>query len=372
MERREGEDRCAAIDVARAMGLALVYYGHFVEQVMYLKNPAAAVHYKWIYSFHMVLFFVLSGWVRGARPDHTPASAFIKGTLASRLVPYLFFSVVVAVLSLVIPGWFPIVDLSTARGYVLAAVSTGLGFPLFNVPLWFVACLVSVECVHRLLRGFLDSGRRIALTALLCYIGGYALNAEYFFFGQNANFWMLHEVPVVYAFYLMGVLLGRGRAMRSLAPGFAVAIGLAALIAVHMTFDLNQGPFRYLQAVIILLSGHGHFLWFPATALAGTAMVLAFGRALQSVPVLAFMGRNALILLGMNGVFYHFVNAPLAAWTVANLPGDGWTVFAVSALVTAVSLFLCLPVIMGLNRAVPQLVGKPRQPGLFFGPLLRA
>jgi acyltransferase len=372
MQRREGEDRCAAIDVARALGLGLVYYGHFVEQVMYLKNPAAAVHYKWIYSFHMVLFFVLSGWVRGARSDGATPLAFIKATLASRLVPYLFFSLVVAVLSLAVPGWFPIVDLSTPKGYFMAAVSTGLGFPLFNVPLWFVACLISVECVHRLLRGFLDSGRRIALTALACYIGGYALNAEYFFFGQNANFWMLHEVPVVYAFYLMGVLLGRSRAVQSLAPGFALAVGLAGLAVVHMTYDLNQGPFRYLQAVIILLSGHGHFLWFPATALAGTAMVLAFGRTLQSVPSLVFMGRNALILLGMNGVFYHFVNAPLALWAVANLPGDGWTVFAVSALVASGSLLLCLPVILVLNRAVPQLVGKPRQAGLFFGPILRA
>jgi acyltransferase len=30
----------------------------------------------------------------------------------------------------------------------------------------------------------------------------------------------------------------------------------------------------------------------------------------------------------MNGVFYHFVNAPLAAWSVAHLPVDGWSVFA--------------------------------------------
>ena len=75
--------RLDAVDVARALGLVLVYYGHFIEQVMYLKNPAAAVHYKWIYSFHMILFFVLSGWVRGARPDVKPPRAFIRSTAAS-------------------------------------------------------------------------------------------------------------------------------------------------------------------------------------------------------------------------------------------------------------------------------------------------
>lgn len=363
--------RLGAIDAARALGLMLVYYGHFVEQVMYLDNPVAAVHYKWIYSFHMILFFVLSGWVRGARPTSPPAGKFARATLAGRIVPYLFFSLVTAVLSLVFSGWFPMLDLTSPAGYLQAAAATAMGFPLFNVPLWFVACLVSVECLHRLLQGWLDTAPRMVAAALICYVGGYALNEQYFFFGQNKSFWLLHEVPVVYAFYLAGVLLGRAGLVERVSVKAAAAVFLISLIAVQLTFDLNQGPFRYLQAVVILLSGHGHFLWFPFTALAGTACVVALGRVLGNVAPLAFFGRNALIVLGMNGVFYHFVNAPLAAWCVAHLPADGWSVFAASALVTALSFALCLPVILVLNRAVPQLVGKPRQAGGFFGPLLR-
>lgn len=363
--------RQAAIDVARALGLLLVYYGHFVEQIMYLKNPAAAVHYKWIYSFHMILFFILSGWVKGARPSAPPAMKFVQSTLASRIVPYLFFSIVLAALSLVLTGWFPMLDLSSAQGYFQAAVSTVMGFPLFNVPLWFVACLVSVECLHRLLQAYLDSTVRIIAVAVVCYIGGYLLNEHYFFFGQNMSFWLLHEVPVVYAFYLVGVLLGRGGLPGCISPAAGVAIFALALVAVHFTYDLNQGPFRYLQAVIILLSGHGHFLWFPFTALAGSVMILALGRVLHNVSLLAFCGRNAIILLGLNGVFYHFINVPVAAWSVTNLPPDGWSVFFVSALVTLASFGLSLPVILGLNIALPQLVGKPRTAGRFFGPLIK-
>jgi acyltransferase len=361
--------RLDPIDVARALGLLLVYYGHFVEQVMYLKVPVAASHYKWIYSFHMILFFVLSGWIKGARSTMPPAGKFARAILAGRIVPYLFFSGVTAILSLVYSGWFPMLDLANGSGYFQAAVATAMGFPLFNVPLWFVACLVSVECLHRVLQGYLDSAPRIVLAALVCYVGGYALNEQYFFFGQNRSFWLLHEVPVVYAFYLAGVLFGRTRL-----PGrvtVAVAVVMVSLAAVQFTYDLNLGPFRYLQAVVILLSGHGHFLWFPFTALAGTALVLALGRVLHRVSLLAFFGRNALILLGLNGVFYHFVNPPVAAWCVANLAADGWTIFCVSALVTLGSFGLCLPVIHTLNFAIPQLVGKPRLSGLFFGPLLR-
>lgn len=366
-----GEGRLEAIDAARALGLVLVYYGHFVEQIMYLKNPAAALQYKWIYSFHMILFFVLSGWVRGARPSLAPPRAFVASTLAGRVVPYLFFSLVMAVLSWPLPGWFPIVDLSTPAGYVQATAATFMGLPLFIVPMWFVACLVGVECLHRLLSGFLDGPVRILVAVLVLYVGGYALNERYFFFGLGKNFWLLHEVPVVYAFYLVGVQLGRMRVLERAGNVAAVGLFLAMLAAVQLTFDLNQGPFRYLQAVVILLSGHGHFLWFPFTALAGSFMVLALGRVFQGVPLLTFMGRNALILLAVNGVFYHFVNKPLAAWCVSVFPGNGMTVFLVSAVVTVASLAAAIPVIHGLNRAVPQLVGKPRQAGMLFGPLLR-
>jgi acyltransferase len=359
------------IDVARALGLLLVYYGHFVEQVMYLKVPVAAVHYKWIYSFHMILFFILSGWIKGARPTMAPAGTFARATLAGRIAPYLFFSAVTAILSLVFSGWFPMLDLTSASGYLQAAMATAMGFPLFNVPLWFVACLVSVECLHRVLQGYLDSTPRIVLAALVFYVCGFALNEQYFFFGQNRSFWLLHEVPVVYAFYLLGVLLGRTRLSGRVCVGGAAIVVLVSLAAVHFTFDLNQGPFRYLQAVVILLSGHGHFLWFPFTALAGTALIVALGRVFENVSLLAFYGRNALILLGMNGVFYHFVNAPVAAWSVAHLPVDGWSVFAFSALVTVGSFALCLPVIHALNALVPQFVGKPRAAGRFFGPLIR-
>jgi len=138
-----------------------------------------------------------------------------------------------------------------------------------------------------------------------------------------------------------------------------------------LTFDLNQGPFRYLQAVVILLSGHGHVLWFPFTALAGSLMVLALGSVLRGLPWLAFLGQNGLILLGMNGFFYHFVNKPLAAWSAGMLPGSGLAVFLTGLSVTIVSIAACVPVIFVLNRAVPQLVGKPRQTGLFFGPFLK-
>ena len=42
--------RVGFIDMARFYAMALVFYGHFIEEFMLLKNPAGAAQYKFIYS----------------------------------------------------------------------------------------------------------------------------------------------------------------------------------------------------------------------------------------------------------------------------------------------------------------------------------
>jgi acyltransferase len=41
-------NRIRVIDIARFYAIALVFYGHFIEEFMLLKNPAAAGQYKFI------------------------------------------------------------------------------------------------------------------------------------------------------------------------------------------------------------------------------------------------------------------------------------------------------------------------------------
>ncbi len=59
MQRELTSSRILTLDIARFYAMALVFYGHFIERVMYLHNATAALQYKFIYSFHMVAFL---GW----------------------------------------------------------------------------------------------------------------------------------------------------------------------------------------------------------------------------------------------------------------------------------------------------------------------
>lgn len=350
--------RLKSVDAARFIGIVLVFFGHLVEQVMYLENPAAAAQYKWVYSFHMPLFFLLAGTVFSDLKVRTGLGAFLKRRWSSRLVPYFFFSALIAGLSLVIPGWFPTVDLSSVEGYIQGAVSTLKGVPAFNIPLWFLGCLVGVEILHFCLARFWTSMLRLACAALVFYLFGYYLNLQVDFFSSGLVFWLLNLVPLGYAFYLTGLLIKRSGVLAREFSRWQLLIGAGiCLVGVFLTYDLNQGPFRLLEAVVLLLGAPGHVLLFPLTALMGIALVLILAKLAPDWPLLHHLGENTLLIYCLHGIFYHFVNPPLAAWMVGFLPAAGWSIFIFGALATILSVALTVPLAILIKRYIPQVIG---------------
>ena len=368
--------RIVFIDLARLMAMALVFYGHFIERVMLLKNPAAAAQYKFIYSFHMVLFIVLAGYVAKERDPEQGFKRFAKQRLLSRLLPFAFFTALFMIAAGIFPGDFFQLKLPSVPGYLEGLKNTLFGVPLFCVPSWFLMLIFSVELVHYAAARFLRSDRAIVIGMIAFYVGGYLFN-RYFDIVDPLkgrvigwNYLFIHEALFLYSFYLLGLFLRRKRFLQAAVPvKFLLPAALAALATVLFTYRLNSGDFSFkpYDAVVIIFSSHGHMLWFLVTAVAGSLMVLLIARMTAARPLAAWLGRNTLILMCLNGIFYHFFNPPAARWVAAHLPGTPAVLLAVGCVVTAVSLTLCIPLVYLLDHWVPQLVGKPKRSG----PLLR-
>ena len=100
------QNRIFVIDIARFYAIALVFYGHFIEELMLLKNPAAASHYKFIYAFHMVLFVFLAGYVSNESHVGWNCANFLKHRFFSRLLPFIFFTILMMIPPLFVSGKF--------------------------------------------------------------------------------------------------------------------------------------------------------------------------------------------------------------------------------------------------------------------------
>lgn len=376
MQLQDGKERIKFIDITRFFAMALVFYGHFIERVMYLKNPTAAAQYKFIYSFHMVLFFVLAGYVAKESDLTFGFGKFLKHRLLSRLLPFLFFTALFMVAAAIFPGDFFQLKLPSVNGYIDGLVNTVFGIPMFCVPSWFILIIFSVEFVHYTVFRFLGSDTKIVVGIVAFYVAGYLLNWKFDIVNPikgrvvGWNYLFIHEAIIMYAFYLLGVYMRHKRFLwDKISPKILVLAVVATFSIVIFTYRLNSGLFSFppLDAVVILFSSHGHFIWFPVTAVTGSLMILLIARAMPVQKTITWMGQNTLILMCLNGIFYHYINPPVAKWVVDHLPGTPLITLWIGCVMTVASLALCIPLIYLLNRWVPQLVGKPKVEG----PLLK-
>jgi acyltransferase len=233
--------------------------------------------------------------------------------------------------------------------------------------------LFSVELVHYCIFRFIKSSNAaIIIAAFVFYVVGYWFNLKMDLFNPAKgrivgwNYLFIHEAITMYGFYLFGLWLHRKRFLiGAISPALPAAGAVIGGLIVSFTCMLNTGPFNfhYYNAVVIMFASHGSFIWFPVTALAGSLMILFLAKLTEAWRPFSWMGSNTLILMCLNGVFYHYLNPKTAAWFLAHYSGSFPAVLGAGVVMTLVSLALCVPFVYLFNTYVPQLTGKPKTVG---------
>jgi len=366
--REKSLERLYWVDAAKAYGICLVFYGQLIQSEIY-SVPLFLSSLKFVYSFHMPLFFILSGYV--ATRKRLDFTSFVKKQFSSRIVPILFFNLLILAVKLVrdilYQGTFHY------REYLGDALSIASGYPdRLNAVTWFIICLLTVEFYHFWLRRIIVS-RKISpvswfiLSWLMVYPLGCIITRQISLFsntmGVRENFWYVHEALMAYPFYSLGICLREKGTVDNL--GTEISTGLLLIISLAtciLSYDLNQGPFPfgYRPVVYMAYSIHGNVILFPFTAIAGSIFIIALSSITPSLRIMSFMGRNSLILLGLNGLFLFVGNHFLARAIIFLTQGIGSSLLirTLSVLGTLLSLLSCIPAIRFINRYVPQLIGK--------------
>ena len=129
------------IDAAKGSAIFLVIYGHLLYSGTWdIVNRA-------IYSFHMPMFFVLSGWVWGVRPNNTNFKQFVKQKTARLLLPSCCFVILGLPLYLYSLGLHHEFHISQ----ILSDIFYVKGFTISsNAPVWFFICLFEVYIINKI------------------------------------------------------------------------------------------------------------------------------------------------------------------------------------------------------------------------------
>ncbi len=343
--------RVLYLDTTKALGMFLVYYGHFIEKLYYAGSTQAFPVLKFIYSFHVPLFFFLAGifW----KPPAQTLPVILLTKIRTRLIPVVFFAVLSIPFFLILDHYsWPQIE-AKARLYLY-------GQPMLNWLTWFLVCLFSLEIIiaclekvystHSLQTAFMSAG-------LFFIVGFFAAEQAQVisdFSGLPINFWFLNEAFTAGGFYWLGYAFKTAL----FKPGHRVFDSLGLVLSgafLLYSYGLNQGPFSNPHPIVLMNQlSHGNYPLFVATALSGIAMCLY---ATRLIPVqsraVRFIGQNTLIYLGLNGLCLTFFDVKVI-YKLAYIPQQVLAIHAYALVYVCLVLVLFIPVTWALKRVLPK------------------
>ena len=193
------------VDLAKAYGMILVFYGHFLESLFKSGNEPSFLQLKFIHSFHIPLFFILAGYVYKSK-KWSSFKEFFKYEFASRIVPVVFLNLIGLIFAVLL-------DLTkgdiTPKGYIYEILALLRGFPAFSHITWFLICLFTVETIHFFLSRYIKTNKQLLVYGISSLIIGWIVIKEIEIVtsvtGIKLNFWYVHEALVAYFFYGVGI-----------------------------------------------------------------------------------------------------------------------------------------------------------------------
>jgi acyltransferase len=332
MDRIEHRQRVAWVDYCKVVGVFLVLFGH------YTINPFCKTV---IYSFHVPLFFALSGYVfsfnKAVYPDFR---SFFARKVRSLIFPYLFFALFSFVL------WFTFFrSASDPPGFVVKALfRVFYGFP-FESALWFIPCLFLVELMFWPLRRIKSRGILITIMAAAAVIG----NVKAHFWSRSFP-WSVDVAFVAIGFY--GIFAAFNREVSMVIDGVAKRpLWLAILISVAVTAALLNGRIETRT-----MSFNNYFLFYVSSfgLITGTA---ALCRMSKCNNVISSLGRNTIVIIGLSGAALMVIQGLFVLVVHHALSLQNVSLARAFAL-TVLQILVMFPAIIFLNCYLPGVLGR--------------
>lgn len=320
-----GKPRIAFIDLAKGLCIVMVVFFH--ARVLTNDTPLLG-------ALRMPLYFFLSGMFF---KTYGGMFALAWRKFNRILVPFLFFYVIG---ELWFMGIINVFAEPVAKTYHYDLLRPLLEGAPHNYPIWFLVCLFFsnlIFCIYKLIF------RRETLVALAVAATG--LSGVWM--AQNGiehPAWLPSACTAMPFFYL-GYAVRRGPWLyETWRPRLSLPLGavfLAAAVACEIAGHASRLSLSHNQIV-------GHPVWAYVTSAAMIAAVLFLCKGIRRLPVISYMGRFSVIVLGLHMLLMSPVRVMLR-------DGDALTCNWVSAIV---STLLCLVMIGVCRKYVPRLTAQ--------------
>ena len=286
--------RIDTIDAAKGFGMLFVIFAH----LNYTTAPLTV-----IYSFHMPLYFILSGMMFN-REKFTDFKTFLKRRFHTLIIPYLIFqfiSIGFFFLTELVFSGFSSELLNQGATYISQVFISQGSANMFNRPMWFVLCLFLVELMYY----FISSLNKTA-TVIICTVltaAGWILESDLINFNSNLLPWSLDSALFAIGFYAIGNLLApliKDSIIRIKASKYKILICIAPA-AMCMAIGIPLALFNGKVSLGSKILNNG--LLFYITGILGTVFILSLSILLDKIKALNYFGRVSFAVMGIHYLF---------------------------------------------------------------------
>lgn len=327
------KERIDWIDYAKALGVFWVIMGHTYKGYSFIG---------WIYSFHMPLFFFLSGIT--LKIEQISCREFLKKRVKSLLIPYILYSIVYIMLEVIKSGLNGNMD-ETIKYFLRDAF--WIRGQQATIGLWFLPLLFLVEVLLMVVyKGIRSKNLRAASVLFITAMG--FLYADKI---GKALPWGLDAAFVVIFFLYAGYVF-KQICLSSWMNGKRKDIFKYAIIGVGLLFAniiFNNYNMKLIGDNADMYSlRYGNEILYILSALAGIGFIsIVLGYILKNVKseFWRFMGRNTLHIYCLHGLALTFVRKVLNLYVIKE--EDSLRVMGIDIVLSVCTFLLCFVVIWG-------------------------
>ncbi len=354
----DSKKRLDYIDMAKGIGIFCVALGHMEDISTFTR--------VWISSFHMPLFFIISGLLMAVKnePEKDFREAVYK-RFRGIIIPYLWFSLSYFIIDI---GNFKIVKNIDLHTFIVDTIDS-VTFYGMSV-LWFLPALFLASVGFLFLKKKLGDRAAIPLlivTALVSYV--IKLQFEKLYAANEDSLLITSLINIVYIFLRAAVAqsfvgygyyikrafdaaVSRGSKISSFVssrPG-ALVTGIVFL-AVNVMLAQKNGC-ADLRNIIL-----NNVLIYYIAAFLGCFGIILICRALPAIRLITYFGRNSIIVMACHINYYILYAGIKLAWLVDSV--NKHAKHYVFVAVTMITVFaLSAVVIEVINRFFPFVLGK--------------
>ena len=361
------------LDMTKGLGMILVLIGHLQGDSIFTFSPYIQPLCVFIFSFHMPMFFIVSGILLAIKNDEVkPLKEVAKSRFRGIMIPYLWFSLfyLIVVVAALIKGEIAVQTLYLNIWYVIS----GYGM---NV-LWFLPALYLGELLFILLR------RRIrdhipfitvvvlsnAIVYFLSYFVGIAKYPTPFAERMHDLITVILRPILVCGFisigYYMHKLLRKGSRIGDFfnkpelneKGSVSFKYKAAYIVLGLMLFGVCFGLFRVNNGIDFRSLAFRNVFFFFVCALSGSFGMISLCKGLPRIPLFCYWGIGSLIFMAThNSQTVLTFSLKTAMYVNQYLTrARGYICYAiVIVIITAYSTFM----IWLIRRFFPFIIGKP-------------